>query len=269
MVKIFTMVKGENDIVRDWVNYHGKLFGYSNIYVIDNMSKDGTFEILNEFKGKIHIYRATDYKKKGEYLQQLIRTNCRPNELAFPIDIDEFIVQYTKNTNTISCNPDIIRQRVFSIASKNQPDTLYKMNYIFGKVIAPEGYDRAAAQMEVGSYGDYGEQAKSFFHAKYLSTHSLDHGNHMHSNHFVLTDLCLIHYHHRNKPQMCKKIFNNILGLGYNPYSINALRTVTSNSIGLHHVQAQISILEGKYTFPVSTPNNDDINLQEMSVALQ
>ena len=40
MTKIFTMVKGEVDIVNEWVLYHGSLFGFQNLYVIDNLSKD-------------------------------------------------------------------------------------------------------------------------------------------------------------------------------------------------------------------------------------
>ena len=55
MVKIFTMVKGESDIVEDWVLYHGSIFGYKNIYVIDNYSRDGTYEILLKLKNTYNI----------------------------------------------------------------------------------------------------------------------------------------------------------------------------------------------------------------------
>ena len=37
-----TMVKDEVDIVEHWINYHGKLFGYENLFIVDNMSSDGT-----------------------------------------------------------------------------------------------------------------------------------------------------------------------------------------------------------------------------------
>ena len=30
-IKLFTRVKDENDIVREWIIYHGELFGYENI----------------------------------------------------------------------------------------------------------------------------------------------------------------------------------------------------------------------------------------------
>ena len=30
IIKLFTMVKDEIDIVEDWLKYHGTLFGYNN-----------------------------------------------------------------------------------------------------------------------------------------------------------------------------------------------------------------------------------------------
>ena len=55
MVKIFTMAKDELDIVIDWVIYHGFIFGFSNIYVIDNYSTDGTYEALLKMQQQQHL----------------------------------------------------------------------------------------------------------------------------------------------------------------------------------------------------------------------
>ena len=49
-VKIFTMVKDEEDIIEYWINYHGSIFGYRNLYIIDNMSTDGTYEKIMKYK---------------------------------------------------------------------------------------------------------------------------------------------------------------------------------------------------------------------------
>jgi hypothetical protein len=109
------MVKGENDIVKDWVMYHGNLFGYKNLYIIDNFSRDGTYEIIQEFKDLINIYREPDYKKKGEYMTKLIKHNSYGNDkIAFPIDIDEFIVYYDKDSNSkeISIDKDLINNYI-------------------------------------------------------------------------------------------------------------------------------------------------------------
>ena len=73
MVKIFTMVKDEVDIVREWIIYHGDIFGYSNLYIIDNYSSDGTWELLQEYKNTIHIYRLPNYNLKGKYMTLLIQ----------------------------------------------------------------------------------------------------------------------------------------------------------------------------------------------------
>ena len=59
------MVKGEADIVREWVIYHGTMFGFHNIFVIDNLSRDGTWEILQEFNresrdfAKVNVVNST------------------------------------------------------------------------------------------------------------------------------------------------------------------------------------------------------------------
>ena len=55
-MKVFTMVKDEVDVVEDWVLYHGTLFGFTNLYVIDNYSVDGTFQTLLNLKNKVDVY---------------------------------------------------------------------------------------------------------------------------------------------------------------------------------------------------------------------
>ena len=54
-VKIFTMVKDEEDIIEYWINYHGSIFGYRNLYIIDNMSTDGTYEKIMKYNCPAYI----------------------------------------------------------------------------------------------------------------------------------------------------------------------------------------------------------------------
>jgi hypothetical protein len=134
MVKVFTMVKGEIDIVKQWVLYHGILFGFNNLYIIDNYSLDGTYQLLLNLKKKynINLLKLPDYSKKGEYMTKLIK-NFAINELAFPIDIDEFIVYYDKPTNTINYHKNVIFNYLKSLP--NCP--VFKMNYIQAKTMPP------------------------------------------------------------------------------------------------------------------------------------
>jgi hypothetical protein len=264
MTKIFTMVKGEVDIVNEWVLYHGSLFGFQNLYVIDNLSKDGTWEALVNLKKKynINITRLPDYKKKGEYMTKMFRSFCRPGEIGIPIDIDEFIVYYDKHTNKISCDGN----KIFSVLKSLPPSQVYKMNYILTKITVPNGYKNAVINTTNGIYLDYGSLAKSFFN-KSLFNGDIDHGNHYHTPNYILTNLCLVHYHARNLDQIKKKIYNNVTGLGYNPLDLNMLKNLLAQGgvNGSHHVENQISVLENRYELGVSNLESSDIDLTPIS----
>lgn len=264
MTKIFTMVKGEVDIVNEWVLYHGSLFGFTNLYIIDNLSRDGTWEALVNLKSKynINISRLPDYKKKGEYMTTLLKGFCQPNEIGIPIDIDEFIVYYDINTNQISCDGNKIVRMLNSLP----PSPVYKMNYIYSKITVPNGYDNAVINSTNGVYLDYGSSAKSFFNKSFFNG-EIDHGNHYHTQNYIMTNLCLVHYHARNLDQMKKKIYNNVSGLGHNPFDLNELKTLLTRGgvNGLHHVEHQISVLENRYELSVSNLEPSDIDLTPIS----
>uniref|UniRef100_A0A6C0BL75 Uncharacterized protein n=1 Tax=viral metagenome TaxID=1070528 RepID=A0A6C0BL75_9ZZZZ len=86
------MQKDEDDILEEWILYHGYLFGYDNLYIIDNCSGTASQQILKRYQAKgIHVSAQDDYSKKGEYLYQLIQQTRNQCDLAIPLDIDEFI----------------------------------------------------------------------------------------------------------------------------------------------------------------------------------
>lgn len=259
-MKVFTMVKGEVDIVKDWVLYHGKLFGFKNLFIIDNYSMDGTYQELLQLKTQynINVTRMPDYLKKGEYMTSLLR-QFGNGEMVFPIDIDEFIVYYTKEQNTISCDRNLIIEHIKSLP----PIPFYKMNYIQAKIFSPIGYKSATVECNYGAYDDRGGHAKTFFHSG-LFKGVIDHGNHYFLNNYLLSKLCLLHFHQRNLEQIKKKVFNNVKGLGYEPFNLNSLKKLQEKGTsinGFHHVDKQIKILENRFRLDVESRNNNDISL--------
>lgn len=264
MVKIFTMVKDEVDIVVDWVLYHGLIFGFKNLYVIDNYSTDGTYESLVKMKDmfEINIIRLPDYKKKGKYMTFFMRKFCK-NELAFPIDIDEFIVCYNKKMNKISCN----KTQFFIELSRLPKVPIYKMNYIDSKILVENGYQRSTVESKYGKYNDQKDFAKSFFYST-LFKGLIDHGNHFRTKNYHLSNFCLVHFHTRNLEQIKAKVYNNVSGLGHNPFDIKKLRkTLKENSAiaGHHHLKKQISILEGSFKIPKDEYEDDFISLEPLN----
>jgi hypothetical protein len=247
-MKIFSIVKNEVDIVAQWVKYHASLVGLKNLVVLDNGSTDGTREALAKLK--VTTYGVPDYRRKGEYMTALAK--AAPKELVIPLDIDEFLVQYDRASNTISCN-------VVSALVQLPTQPVYKMNYILAKYL--EEYSCAPLQATNGLYQDYGSMAKSFFHMGRFNG-QIDHGNHFPTPYFQATPLCLVHYHYRNKAQYFEKIKCNVEGLGYPAGDLDELKRLAAEKCpGHHHVSSRIAILEGRFELPHAEKDPNDVDL--------
>jgi hypothetical protein len=264
MIRLFTMVKDECDIIREWIVYHGYVFGFENLFIIDNNSTDGTFEIMQEFLEKgIHISREDDYKKKGIYMKKLIEENCSTGDIAYPLDIDEFIVYHERGTRDISCDKEKINEYILNLPNIGE---VYKANYLCSVITDEGGYKNAPRDNKWSIYLDYGFSAKGFF--KVGSYHgSIDHGNHYGGHNYFVTNICLVHFHCRNLEQIKKKILNNVIGLGY-PNNIDELRNLLKSNPsigGNHHINNLISIIEGTYKLNISEYNDTFISLENLN----
>ena len=79
-ITIGTMVKNEDDIVALWIEYYGELFGYENLYIIDNYSDDLTYEIpedafekYSNLKFSIELFiEMTHYIKATQFIRILL-----------------------------------------------------------------------------------------------------------------------------------------------------------------------------------------------------
>lgn len=274
MIKLFTIVKDETDIVAEWVHYHGRLFGYANLYIIDNMSTDGSHEKLLDLQVKYgcSVFRRPNYALKGEYMTELIREYCsHKNEsgnyttpMAYPIDIDEFIALYDSKTQTISCDKTAIlayfEKTILPKIASNE-HAFFKANYIMNKLISNggassefDGYKNALMESTHGTYANYGGMAKTFFSSKNVIEHGIriDHGNHYNQCQYFMTDLVLVHYHCRSRAQMEKKVYNNVAGFGYPVNDMAALANYVSADGG-HHVKHRINILNNAFKLSVES----------------
>ena len=268
MVKLFTMIKDEVDVIRDWIVYHGSMFGYSNLYIIDNFSTDGTYEVIKEYEGSINIFRYPEYELKGIHMRNLINGSCPSEEIAFPIDSDEFVVLYQNGQIIVD------KQQVNDYFLNLPPRTIYKANYILSTISNqfPQGFDRATVQSKRGLYQDYGHLAKTFF-KHCLFAGGIDHGNHIPNvPDYLLTDICLVHYHHRSIEQMKKKIMNNVSGLGYST-DPEFIRDITENNKsvpGVHHVHNLYHLQRNSYGLPLYDYNDGNlINIEPLAQRIE
>ena len=245
MVKIViaTMVKDEDDIIRPWIEYYGKLFGYNNLYIIDNFSSDKTFAICKEYLNKgIHLKQEKNYKNKGTFMTNL--KNSVKCDIFIPIDIDEFIVLYDKTNNVITC--DNIIMYLNTLIHENPKKLLFKTEYI-----SPiRTNDNSGCILEQFTHAKphlskYNNLAKTFIQNRIKNRITIDHGNHINTSNYISTDLYLVHYHRRGDIQHKKKVKNNVLGLGYRD-DLKTLKELYKRGglPGKHHVGMYIKMLE-------------------------
>jgi len=237
-ITICTMVKNEDDIVREWIEHYGNIFGYENLYIIDNYSTDKTYEICEEYvKNGIHLVRETDYGSKGIYMTYYKNhTSC---DIFIPVDIDEFICYYDKNMNSVNKDKDTILNYLENIL--NSDDGIFKMNYL--NPIKTNGSDNLDTFTH-GVIADYKDMAKTFIINKNVDQHlKFDHGNHYKTNNYILSKLLLIHFHSRSHKQEIKKTLANVSGFGYSQ-KLEHLMELNKKCRGWHHVNKLIFILE-------------------------
>jgi len=261
MIKICcaTMVKDEDDIIREWIEYYGKLFSYENLYIVDNYSTDNTYEICKEYLDKgIHLSREHDYKRKGEFMTQIMRSvEC---DFFIPIDIDEFIVYYNKTENTLESTN--ILSYFNNLKWSHQTSALFKMNYI--GPLRTNNDPILLKQFTHGTIYDYGICAKSFLQPSVPHNFNIDHGNHMAYPNYILTELYVIHYHRRSDNQHKKKLINNVIGLGHH-MDLNYLKNVGGVE-GQHHIDYAIHMLENPSASnepPIQIPNSTWISFHK------
>lgn len=255
LVKLVTMVKDEVDIVKDWIIYHGKMFGYHNLYIVDNYSTDGTYDVCRYYEKNHGMYltRRESYGDKGSHMHHIIKDiGPRNYKYAWPIDMDELVISYDINQHTVS------PVNVVPYLNKIYEQTdygVYKANYIGTKITREGGHDQAIRQVNRGTYHNYGASAKTFY--RYSEFKTTDHGNHhIHGNHsstdkYMETSLCLVHYHARSLEQVKQKTINNCTGFGYSTQDVDSLKQLLANNPstpGCHHVDRMIKILENKFT---------------------
>lgn len=112
-VHVFTFHKNEHDLLADWLTYHFRIFGPSNVHIIDNNSTiPSVVDILNIARAAgvdVHSYTGPFNQKKNvltRIMHDVILSDSTIDWVV-PLDVDEFVVGrlsagvYTTDRNAI------------------------------------------------------------------------------------------------------------------------------------------------------------------------
>lgn len=97
-VAIVNMQRNEDHCLEPWLRYHGYLFGFENLFVIDHASDSSTtLATLRRFEADgVSIKRlpkTASYREKGRFVvDEIHRVETLANfDFIFPVDCDEFL----------------------------------------------------------------------------------------------------------------------------------------------------------------------------------
>ncbi len=113
-VRCIMMQKDEGQLLDAWLKYYGYLFGFENLEVLDNGSRDLlTCFILEQFEAVgVRVHRQhvgiEAFERKGAIVHGIINGWDRDHDydFALPCDCDEFLALFTRTG--LSCTRDAI-----------------------------------------------------------------------------------------------------------------------------------------------------------------
>ena len=92
-LKLFLMTRNEIELIEDWLKYHGFLFGFENICILDGSDDQRVFDIYNKYKTfGLHVkISSTGLNGLAEELTLLMHEEKGLNNFLIKLDTDEFL----------------------------------------------------------------------------------------------------------------------------------------------------------------------------------
>lgn len=106
MLKLFLMTKDEFELLEDWLDYHGHIFGFHNIYVLDGSTDTRISDIYDKYRPHgLHVnHSRTGLNGLADELTSLMHAKKGSDSFLIKLDTDEFLA-YTPAFSTRTGNP--------------------------------------------------------------------------------------------------------------------------------------------------------------------
>lgn len=186
------MQKNETELIDKWIEFHGKLFGFENLYIFDNGSTDTLcIESLKKFE-RLGVNITWDhntpqhFEQKGEIVGEKIKEleSLELYHYFLPLDCDEFLGVISENGN-ISFDINDINKELYHLSGRDEI-LLIKGHY----------YNSPISDVHFS----FRSNRKCFFYKGNFESIDIGYhwGKNKHSNIEIRTNLIHVHFH--NKP---------------------------------------------------------------------
>lgn len=233
------MTKNEDLFIENWIKYHGEIFGYQNLYIIDGSDQQNIFDVYEKYKKRgLNIHHTDANLNDLEVIinEQIKKHKGRDN-FVIKMDTDEFLSHANiQNINNFryKClrffkrkpsklgelfTPQLqLRNDNFEHIFDNLPITgqRYIAEFLFS---IPKQNEPQEPLKEITDFKYFGEQTvkKCLFHAdSFIST---DLGSHTgittNNKGTIATPIVIIHYHGIGIPNTVRSAKQVLVSHGY------------------------------------------------------
>lgn len=112
ILKVFLMTRNEWPLVKSNILYHGDLFGFSNVHVIDASTDKVVVNFLKKAQKELNLqvhFSSAGLRSVVKEINNLMHQNKENCSYFIKIDTDELITYYDPNKKTISIDRDVIQ----------------------------------------------------------------------------------------------------------------------------------------------------------------
>lgn len=278
LAKVFTVTKNEYDLIEDFIVYHGTIFGYDNVVIIDNGSDNPiVLDVYERYtKRGVTIYNTIGYtgEKQGEHFTTYMKRYTGAAEFLIGLDTDCFFTVRTTNAtgshwssdkeviirylSSLPIQYDIFKMNAFlmSVVDTNSP------NYKDNKLTRPT--DCTTFVLRDG-YAGFCVSHVFFRASNFVRTCNGNHsGVSTKNKQFHCVDIAYVHYHDTGKRRQLERCKAILTAYGYigetmsEKEQLSALLT-TRNNIGIHRQRQYVRYLQYHSSFFEEEPIPPDV----------
>lgn len=251
LVKIFTVTKDETDLINDFVLYHGSIFGYTNIVLIDNMSSCPiVLNLYRKFRNlgvNIESHASYEGNSQGQAFTKSMSRHKNTCRFLVGLDTDEFIQVPGFTTDPFKWTSVHLKSK-FEIYFNSLPKeaTKFSMSTYYNSVpntTSPGYIDQKLVRPATDTIYFQKTTAKKYFFRSnaFLSTVNGCHNGKTTRGKEHPTSVCYIHFHNTGARRTIERARGVINGYNYTDTSSDLNRQLVdlsrvSSPIGYHRV---------------------------------
>jgi hypothetical protein len=269
LAKVFTVTKNEYDLIEDFLLYHGYLFGYENLVVIDNGSTDTrVLDVYERYKPRgVTVVTRLGYKgaQQGEHFTEVMKDYRHAAEFLIGLDTDLFFCVDQ------SSDRDVVQRYLRSLPPSYD---IFQMKKFMMSVVDPRSpnYEGHKLRRPVDSttfvirdgYAGVSVPHVFFRAANFISTSNGNHeGVTTTGKTWFCSQVIYVHYHETGRQRLYERCRAILIGYGYitegmtREEELHALRTLR-NGDGIHRQWQYIRYLENPDLFLQEDPMPPD-----------